>query len=64
MHVGDVDGLLDAGMLEGGTHKLALGPVEEIPFLKRQTRLTFSRCGIVDPRCLEDYKRHKRLSRA
>ena len=38
------------GMLDGGKHKLALGPVDDIPWLKRQTRLTFYRCGIVDPR--------------
>ena len=31
--------------------RLRLGLVEDIPFLKRQTRLTFARCGIVDPRC-------------
>ncbi len=53
VHVGDVDGLLDAGMLDGGKHKLALGRVDDIPWLKRQTRLTFYRCGIVDPRSLE-----------
>ena len=55
----DVDGLLDAGMLDGGKHKLSLGRVDDIPWLKRQTRLTFYRCGIVDPRSLEDYKRDK-----
>ncbi|MGO8842254.1 MAG: formate dehydrogenase beta subunit [Methyloceanibacter sp.] len=54
----DIDGLLDAGMLEGGEHPLYLGLVEEIPFFKRQTRLTFARCGVVDPRSLEDYRAH------
>jgi len=54
----DIDGLLDAGMLEGGKHPLYLGLVEEIPFFKRQTRLTFARCGVVDPRSLEDYRAH------
>lgn len=29
-----------------------------MPFLKRQTRLTFSRCGITDPLSLEHYKTH------
>ncbi len=56
--VGDVDGLLDGGMLDGKTHRLGLGPVDDIPWLKRQTRLTFSRCGIVDPRSLSDYQAH------
>jgi formate dehydrogenase iron-sulfur subunit len=54
----DIDGLLDAGMLEGASHKLALGLVEDIPFFKRQTRLTFKNCGIIDPRSLEDYEAH------
>ncbi len=54
----DVSGLLDAGMVEGGPHALALGKPEELPFLARQTRLTFARCGIVDPVSLADYERH------
>jgi formate dehydrogenase iron-sulfur subunit len=52
----DIESLLDSFMLEGGEHPLRLGLVEEIPFLKRQTRLTFARCGVVDPRSLEDYR--------
>jgi hypothetical protein len=35
--VGDIDGLLDAGMLDGGSHALGLGLVEDIPWLKSQT---------------------------
>jgi formate dehydrogenase iron-sulfur subunit len=54
----DVDGLLAAGILNGGEHPLRLGKPGEIPFLKRQTRLTFARCGIVDPRSLDDYRAH------
>ena len=34
---------------------LALGLTEEIPYLKQQERLTFARCGIIDPLSLEDY---------
>lgn len=37
-------------------HPLALGPVEELPWMKRQTRLTFARVGVIDPLSLEDYK--------
>ncbi len=37
----DVDSVLDA-MLADGQHKLRLGLTEEIPWLKRQTRLTFA----------------------
>jgi formate dehydrogenase iron-sulfur subunit len=61
-----VPALLDA-MLGGEVHPLSLGPTEEIPWLKRQTRLTFARCGIVDPRSLDDYRAHggfKGLERA
>ncbi len=54
----DIDSLFDAGMLEGGKHPLSLGLVEDIPFFKKQTRLTFARVGIVDPRSLEDYQAH------
>jgi formate dehydrogenase iron-sulfur subunit len=51
----DVESLLD----EGDQHRLCVGLVEEIPWLKKQTRLTFARCGVVDPRSLEDYEAHK-----
>ena len=37
------------------SHPKALGPVEEIPFFARQTRLSFARCGRIDPLSLEDY---------
>ena len=29
-----------------------------MPFLAKQTRLTFARCGIVDPLSLDDYRAH------
>jgi formate dehydrogenase iron-sulfur subunit len=50
-----VAGLFDAGFLEGKAHALCLGPTEDIPYLKQQERLTFARCGIVDPLSLADY---------
>ena len=62
----DAASVLDA-MLADGPHALRLGVAEEIPWLKRQTRLTFVRCGVVDPRSVEDYKAHggyKGLARA
>ncbi|WP_332303083.1 formate dehydrogenase beta subunit [Rhizobium sp. GR12] len=52
----DVCGLFDADFLDGGDHPLCLGPTEEIPYLKNQTRLTFARCGVTDPLSLEDYR--------
>ncbi|MEG6509054.1 NADH-quinone oxidoreductase subunit NuoF [Methyloligella sp. 2.7D] len=54
----DVDSLFEANFFEAGDHPLKLGLVEEIPFFKRQTRLTFARVGITDPRSIEDYKAH------
>jgi formate dehydrogenase iron-sulfur subunit len=54
--VADISGLLAADMLVGGSHPLRLGRPEELPFLAKQTRLTFARCGIVDPLSLDDYR--------
>ena len=54
----DVASLFDAGMISGGDHRLCLGAVEKIAFLKQQTRLTFSRCGVIDPLSLPDYEAH------
>jgi formate dehydrogenase iron-sulfur subunit len=64
--VSDVEGLLDA-VIAGTAHPLGHGLIEHHPFLKRQDRLTFARCGIVDPRSLEGYIAHdgyKGLARA
>ncbi|MFP5277788.1 MAG: formate dehydrogenase beta subunit [Acidobacteriota bacterium] len=53
-----VAGLFEAGFTRGGEHPLRLGLTEEIPFLKKQERLTFARCGITDPLSLADYIAH------
>src|SRR6201996_6132695 len=53
----DVPSLFDA-MSSNGPHPLRLGLADEIPWLKRQTRLTFARCGVIDPRSVEDYRAH------
>jgi len=55
----DVPALFDAGFLQGGAHRLAHGKTDEIPFLKKQERLTFARMGITDPLSLEDYRAHE-----
>ncbi|WP_374429649.1 formate dehydrogenase beta subunit [Tabrizicola sp.] len=39
-------------------HPKALGLVEELPWMKGQTRLTFARVGVIDPLSLEDYVAH------
>lgn len=54
----DVPGLFDAGLLDGGAHALALGPTQDIEYLKRQQRLTCARIGLVDPASLADYEAH------
>ena len=66
MTTADVASVLDA-MIADGPHLLRRGVAEEIPWLKRQTRLTFARCGVIDPRSVDDYRAHggyKGLERA
>ena len=55
---GDVDALMAAGLLDGRSPQLRIGRPEDVPFLKRQTRLTFARCGIIDPLSIADYRGH------
>ena len=59
---GDVPGLFDSGFLNGGPHALAHGLTGEIPYLRRQTRLTFARCGLTDPLSPADYLTHGGLA--
>ena len=54
----DVATLFDSKFKPNTKHKLHLGLTEEIPFLKKQERLTFARCGVTDPLSIEDYKAH------
>ncbi|WP_281982567.1 formate dehydrogenase beta subunit [Thalassorhabdomicrobium marinisediminis] len=53
--VEDVPALLD-GKLAG------LGLVEGLDWMKGQTRLTFQRCGVIDPLDLADYEAHGGLA--
>jgi formate dehydrogenase iron-sulfur subunit len=55
---GEIAGLLDAGLLDGAAQEKRVGRVEDLPFLKGQTRLTFRRCGVTDPLSLDDYRAH------
>jgi formate dehydrogenase iron-sulfur subunit len=43
-------------------HDKALGLVEALPWMARQTRLTFARCGVIDPLSLAEYEAHGGLS--
>jgi formate dehydrogenase iron-sulfur subunit len=66
VEVSDADSVLKAAAGDG-SHPLRLGRPEDLPFFKNQTRLTFARCGVVDPRSLDDYRAHdgyKGLARA
>ncbi len=54
----DAAGVLDAALSPNGAHRLNTGIVDEIPWLKRQSRLTFARCGITDPLSIADYRAH------
>lgn len=52
----DVRELFDAGFLEGNTHPLGVGWVEELDWLKSQQRLCFARNGLADPLDLDAYR--------
>ncbi|WP_395068781.1 formate dehydrogenase beta subunit [Paraburkholderia silvatlantica] len=55
---GEVGALFDAGFLQGGQHARSVGLVEQIPYLRKQQRLTFARIGITDPLSTDDYVTH------
>jgi formate dehydrogenase iron-sulfur subunit len=50
--------VLDAALTQNGAHPLNCGLVDDIPWLKRQTRLTFARCGVIDPLAVAGYRAH------
>lgn len=54
----DVDGLFAAGIVAGREHALFLGETARIPYLARQDRWTFRRCGLNDPLSINDYRAH------
>ncbi|MDQ2066219.1 NADH-ubiquinone oxidoreductase-F iron-sulfur binding region domain-containing protein [Xinfangfangia sp. CPCC 101601] len=54
MTLDDVAGLFG----DLAAHPKALGPVDELPWMKAQTRLTFARCGVIDPLSIADYRAH------
>ena len=57
VETGDVASIFEA-IASSGDHRLALGIADDISWLKRQTRLTFARCGVIDPRSIDDYRAH------
>ncbi|WP_128516281.1 formate dehydrogenase beta subunit [Tabrizicola thermarum] len=54
MTLADVPGLFG----DLAAHPKAVGLVEELPWMKGQTRLTFARVGVIDPLSLDDYRAH------
>ncbi|MGL4309686.1 MAG: formate dehydrogenase beta subunit [Paracoccaceae bacterium] len=57
MKPADVPALFDAA-----PHPKAQGLMDELPWMKAQTRLTFARCGVIDPLSLDEYRAHGGLS--
>ncbi|ROT97782.1 NADH-ubiquinone oxidoreductase-F iron-sulfur binding region domain-containing protein [Histidinibacterium lentulum] len=49
-----------AAILDGAAD--SLGPTEDLDWMRRQTRLTFARCGVIDPLDLADYEAHGGLA--
>ena len=54
----NVESLFDLGFLDGNDHILSHGLTEAIPYFASQERLTFARCGVIDPLSIEDYEDH------
>jgi formate dehydrogenase iron-sulfur subunit len=54
MALTDVPGLFG----DLSAHPKSLGLVEDLPWMKGQTRLTFARVGVIDPLSLDDYRAH------
>lgn len=52
----------DAAAILAGTSPKALGPIEDLDWMRRQTRLTFARVGVIDPLDLADYEAHGGLA--
>ena len=48
-----------ASFQTGAVHALRLGLTEDIPYLRKQERLTFARMGVTDPLSLADYQAHE-----
>jgi formate dehydrogenase iron-sulfur subunit len=55
----DVAALFERGFPAKCEHPLALGLVEELPYLKKQQRLTYARIGRTDPLSTSDYAAHE-----
>jgi formate dehydrogenase iron-sulfur subunit len=48
----------DVAAILDGSHANRLGAIEQLPFFAAQQRLTFARCGVIDPLDLDAYRAH------
>ncbi len=51
----DVPSLVEAGLARGSHHILRLGPTDDLEWMAGQSRLLFSRVGVIDPLSTEDH---------
>ena len=58
VRVEDIQSLVEADFLKGGDHLLCHGITQDIDYLKNQERLTFERCGLIDPLSIDDYQKN------
>jgi formate dehydrogenase iron-sulfur subunit len=56
LQAADAPDLFDALAADPQQHPKYLGPVDAIPWLAKQQRLTFARAGHGDPLCLDNYR--------
>ena len=57
--VADIERLVEAGLLQSDVaDATSLGLVDQVPYLAGQKRLSYRRCGVVDPLSLDDYRTH------
>ena len=55
----DIPTLFDLGFPKAFDHPLYLGKIASLPAIQKQTRMTFARCGLIDPASLDDYSSYQ-----
>ncbi len=60
--IADVEGLVAAGLMEGGKHPLRHGLTDDLEWMRDQTRVTFARVGLIDPLSPDDFVAHGGLA--
>ena len=55
----DIADMFASGFLKGGEHPRHIGPIMGIPYLIKQDRWTFWRCGLIDPLSMDDFREHQ-----